>query len=287
MKVGTYCAECLYRKQQMLTNDPEYLREIKKIIDSRRENDTAPYLLFLFGKTRARLFGEVGSMRDTKKQYNNDVLAMENTIRARIEADADPLLAALVFARIGNYIDFGALNQVDGNTLLSLLEQAHIQEQDRKTLLSFKAQCRTAKRFLLIADNCGEIVLDKLFIEVLKKSFPHLKVSVLVRGKEVLNDATVEDAHDAGMDTLAEVISSGEAIAGTIYELLPAQAKAALDQADVILAKGQGNYESLYGQGRHIFYSLLCKCELFTERFHMPLLSGVFVEENAEPSCAG
>lgn len=122
-------------------------------------------------------------------------------------------------------------------------------------------------------------MLDKLFIEQLRKRFPELEIKIMVRGSEVLNDATLEDACYVGMDKLTEVISNGNAVAGTVYDMLPDEAKKALDTADVILAKGQGNYESLCRQGRHIFYSFLCKCELFTSRFNVPRLTGVFVEE--------
>ena len=130
-----------------------------------------------------------------------------------------------------------------------------------------------------MADNCGEIVLDKLFLEQLLKEFPNLKTTVLVRGKEILNDATPEDTAYTGMDELAEIVTNGSSLAGIVYEQLPEDAKGAIDRADVILSKGQGNYETLSGQGRHIFYSLLCKCDQFTQRFQVPLLTGIFVEE--------
>ena len=87
------------------------------------------------------------------------------------------------------------------------------------------------------------------------------------------------DAKHTGLDKVADIISNGEAIAGTIYDMMPQDAKNALDEADVILAKGQGNYETLSKQGRHIFYSFLCKCDLFTNRFGVPKLTGIFVEE--------
>ena len=101
----------------------------------------------------------------------------------------------------------------------------------------------------------------------------------MVRGGEVLNDATAEDACYVGLDAFAEIISNGEAIAGTIYEMLPENAKEILDNSDIILAKGQGNYESMSGQGRHVFYEFLCKCDLFTSRFNVPKLTGMFIEE--------
>ena len=182
-------------------------------------------------------------------------------------------------ARIGNYIDFGAMNHVDQKEFLELFKDTGMREDDKRTYEVFLKECAKGKNFLLVCDNCGEIVLDKLFIEQLKKRFPHLSVMALVRGAEVLNDATEEDAAYSGLDKTARIISNGEAIAGTVYSMMPQEARGALDNADVILAKGQGNYESMAGFGRHVFYMFLCKCELFTGRFDVPRLTGIFIEE--------
>ena len=143
-------------------------------------------------------------------------------------------------------------------------------------------QLNKAKSFLLIADNAGEIVFDKLLLIELQKLFPHLKITVMVRGGEVSNDATMEDAKYVGLDKAANVISNGMPIAGTVYQMLSAEARQAIDSADVILSKGQGNYESLSGYGRHIFYSFLCKCDLFTSRFNVPKFTGMFIEDNKQ-----
>ena len=171
------------------------------------------------------------------------------------------------------------MNHVDEDTCLGLLEGAALRKDERKVFRHLMAECSDAQRFLLITDNCGEIVLDKLFLEQLKKRFPWLKLQVLVRGQEVLNDVTPEDAVYAGICRIAEIISNGKAIAGTVYDMLPDEARRALDRVDVIFAKGQGNYESLSGQGRHIYYTFLCKCDLFTSRFSVPPLTGMLVEE--------
>lgn len=329
MRVNENCAVCLYDKQRQVTDDPAYLDEVKRIIENRSENDTAPYLVYLFGREYERRYGKRASYRDIKKRFNRLVLSMEDRIRKLIEADEDPLTTAMAYARIGNYIDYGALDHVDEETFLSLLQtktmpeqevrrhgqrkirggdyslasqdtcapsqasgvnktlssvystlhNAAVREQDKEAMDSMIRQCAEAEHFLLIADNCGEIVLDKLFLEQLKKRFPHLKITVLVRGGEVLNDATVEDAREAGIDQLADIVSNGTTVAGTVYEMISREAKEAMDRADVILAKGQGNYESLCRQGRHIFYSFLCKCDLFTGRFQVPKLTGILVEE--------
>lgn len=279
MRVNETCAACLYDKQKTRSNDPAYLESVRRIIDQRRESDTSPYLVYLFNQAYEKQFGPGSSYAEIKKQFNDLVLSMEERIREIIETSPDPLAASMVYARIGNYIDYGAMNHVDEKTFLSLFENTSLSSHDRQVLDSLISQCKQADRFLLVADNCGEIVLDKLFLEQLKKQFPHLHLTVMVRGGEVLNDATEEDAACSGISDIAEVISNGTSVAGTIYDMISEEAKTALDRADVILAKGQGNYESLCGQGRHIFYSFLCKCGLFTERFQVPKLTGMLVEE--------
>ena len=282
MRVNDQCAACLLDKQEHKTNDPEYLEKVERILKNRKESDTAPYLVYLFNQAYERRFGKTEPYKEIKRTYNDYVLSLEDAIRLRIESDCTPLAASFAYARIGNYIDFGAMNQVDSNTFMDLLSSARVSEPDLPVLESLIRECGSANRFLLIADNCGEIVLDKLFLEQVKKQFPKIQISVLVRGEEVLNDVTCEDARYVGLDSIAEIISNGSSMAGTVYEMLPDDAKAAMDHADVILAKGQGNYETLSGQGRHIFYSLLCKCELFTNRFKVPKLTGLLIEENGE-----
>lgn len=282
MRVNTNCADCLMDKQRRISKDANYLSEIQALIDNRKETDTAPYLIYLFNKVYEKNYGKREPYKEIKKAYNDLVLSMESEIRSRIEADTDPVSTAFAFARIGNYIDYGALDTVDSDTLLNLLRDTHLNDSDLPVMRSFRASCENAKTFLLIADNCGEIVLDKLFIEQLLKEYPQLRATVLVRGSEVLNDATAEDAYYVSMDDVADIVSSGTSVAGTIYDMLTDEARTAIDRADVILAKGQGNYESLCGQGRHIYYSLLCKCDLFIERFKVPKLTGMFIEENRD-----
>ena len=113
MRVIESCAECLYDKQKHLSDDEEYLREVRQIIADRAEQDTAPYLVYLFGQVYERRFGKKAPFGEIKRKYNDMVLSMEDTIRARIESAPDPLAAALACARVGNYIDFGAMNSVE------------------------------------------------------------------------------------------------------------------------------------------------------------------------------
>ena len=279
MRISESCAACLYDKQKNKTDDEEYLSEIRSLLDNRKETDTSPYMVYLFNKVHIRRFGAGADYKDIKKKYNDLVLGMEESLREEIVKSEDPLAKALIMARVGNYIDFGAMNHVDQDEFLTLFRDTEMREDDRQTYDSFREACEKGKTFLLVCDNCGEIVLDKLLLEQIVRRFPHLTMKALVRGGEVLNDATADDAAYVGLDKIAQIISNGDAIAGTVYDLMPETAKKALDEADVILAKGQGNYETMSDQGRHIFYEFLCKCDLFTSRFKVPRLTGIFTEE--------
>lgn len=279
MHMNEMCASCMISKQEALSDNREYLDTIRKILDEHIGEDSSPYMALRFAQAYEKFFGPAESYAAIRKQYNDLVLSMEDAVRKNIEASEDPLFSALIYSRTGNYIDFAALDHVEPETLIRLLEENKADAHDHETYKSFLSQCENAESFLLLADNCGEIVLDRLMLEQLHKRFPKLKLTVMVRGGEVVNDALTEDAVYAGIPALADVITCGSATGGVVPALMSAEAKAAMDEADVILAKGQGNYEGLYGEGWHIFYLLLCKCEMFAQRFNVPRMTGMFTEE--------
>ena len=282
MRVNDLCASCLLRGQRKKTDNAEYLARVEEMIANRTDDDSSPVLGYRFHELFKEYGGTLKSFAKEKKQYNDLALSIEGKISERISKADYPLAKALMYSRVGNYIDFGAMVNVNEEEFLSLLEKAEIKEEELSVLSSMEEQLNKAKSFLLIADNAGEIVFDKLLLIELQKLFPHLKITVMVRGGEVSNDATMEDAKYVGLDKAANVISNGMPIAGTVYQMLSAEARQAIDSADVILSKGQGNYESLSGYGRHIFYSFLCKCDLFTSRFNVPNFTGMFIEDNKQ-----
>ena len=286
VRLDPECIRCLLKKH--LNAAPEtaseaertaYMQRMLRLIADASPFEGAPVLVSEIEALQREMFGIVRDFSKEKAAFNELMLSLEDGLWQKITEAQDPLYAAVQFAMIGNYIDFGAIRNVDEKTFLSLLERDDFSSHDLQTFESFTAECAESKSLLLLADNCGEIVLDKLFLEQLGQRYPQMKLSVMVRGGEVLNDATVEDALYAGIDSVAEIISSSVAVSGTVYDMISDEAKHALDNADVILSKGQGNYEALSGQGRHVFYSFLCKCERFTNRFNVPSLTGMFVEE--------
>ena len=186
---------------------------------------------------------------------------------------------ALRFAQIGNFIDFGAMDSVDDAKLMEFLEQAEALPLSEETYGKFAENLKTARKLVYMTDNCGEIVLDKLLLESIQKAAPYVKCTVIVRGEPVLNDATMEDALQVGIEKCGKVIPNGTNIAGTYIPWVSAEAKKALDEADILISKGQGNFESLHGCGLNIYYLFLCKCQWFMERFGLPQYSGVFINE--------
>ena len=123
------------------------------------------------------------------------------------------------------------------------------------------------------------IVLDKILIQLIQELYPQIKITVIVRGKSVLNDATLEDAKEIGLTKLVRCIGNGTGAPGTVFKDLNEDAKQALTDADVIVSKGQGNFESMVGEGFNPYYIFLCKCELFVRRFGLKQYEAVFIKE--------
>lgn len=287
MHITESCVTCLYNRQaqrvnhcQDSTKKAAFLSEIKTALDERAADACSPYMVYVFNQIYAKYFEITDEYSDIKKEYNTLVMSLEDKIEEKINASSNPLETAAIYARTGNYIDYGAVRDVDHETFLSLLDESRKLGLDTQVWQSFCRKCENGSHFLLLCDNCGEIVLDKLFIRQLKKSFAHLEISAMVRGGNVLNDATLEDAAYCGMAEEASVIPSGIALAGTIPDMLAPNALKVLQNANVILAKGQGNYESMAGNGIPAFYSFLCKCDLFISRFQVPRFTGMFIEES-------
>lgn len=224
-----------------------------------------------------RFYGlEPDRFRQEKLDSNRFVMARLDKIRETAEAAPDPVLAGLQLAILGNYIDFSALQgEVSFEKLDKMLESALEME-----LPEYERLCRDlakAKKLLYLTDNAGEIGFDRIFAEQIHKAYPELQITFCVRGGPAQNDATREDAEAVGIPF--PVIDNGNCIAGTHIPELSEEAKIAMDEADVILSKGQGNAETLLGCGYNIYYAFLIKCPRFIQRYGKPKLTPMLVKE--------
>lgn len=226
-----------------------------------------------------KVYGVSGDRFEEEKCFSNRfVMERLDEIRARVEAAEDPVYAGLQFAILGNYIDFSALyGEVSFEKLDEMLEKAPTMHVDQHSYAQFCADLEAGKRLLYLTDNAGEIGFDRIFAEQIAKRYPHVQITFCVRGGITLNDATRADAEAVGIPF--PVIDNGNNIAGTVLEALGAEAKLAMDTADVIIAKGQANAETLLDCGYNIYYAFLVKCVRFVERFQKPKLTPMLVRE--------
>lgn len=285
MQLNSACLKCILEKQldaaDKIAEEEQRLKYLQKVMLTLGEAEhsiSAPVVVDRLGAVQKEFMGEPVSYEKEKKFYNDLLLGMEKELRKLIESDADPLKKALLLSRRGNYIDYGAMKSVGREEFLSFLnggEEAIAEDVYGK----FLQDLERARGFVLLCDNCGEVVLDKLFLEQLGRRFPELSITAVVRGEAVLNDVTLKDALYIGMDRVTGLLENGSSIAGTALEYLPAQVREVIEKADVVLSKGQGNFETIHGCGLNIYYLFLCKCGYFVEKFGLAKFDGVFCRE--------
>lgn len=280
------CVKCMTRK--FLDGCPEsaseaermeYLKHLFAILSSAKPEEGAPVVTYYIEQLQKKMFGVSADFTDIKRAFNELMLSQETRILADIKAADEPLKKAIQYVMCGNYIDFGVLDNVNDDQLLELLSKADTQKIDDTMYHELYTDLSHADQLTYITDNCGEIVLDKLMIQTIKSEFPAIKTDIIVRGMPALNDATMEDAVQTGLTDIANVTGNGTGIAGTFLPKISDEASRIIHNADVLISKGQGNFETLRGCGLNIYYIFLCKCRLFTERFHTKQYEGILTNE--------
>lgn len=292
MKLHPFCIGCQMRSQERKIrhfDDKEkkllYMKEICRRFAEAKEYDCSPSLSADFNEFYSEFWGvPVKDFTEIKKDYNTLMMNLEDKLRAIIKSSPDPLESALIHARIGNYIDFAAMENVDKDTVLSMIENENKEPLESQEYARFKEDMASAKSLVYLTDNCGEIVLDKLAVEVLKEYYPNTEITVIVRGEPVVNDATMEDAQMCGLTEIVKVIGNGSNVGGTWLPGINDETRSLLQNADVILSKGQGNFETLHTCDLNIYYLFLCKCERFVRFFDVPLFQGMFINDHRLPS---
>ena len=284
--LDSYCLLCHLRRNIELVRPlgteeqtMAFAREMMRMYLSAPEGVSAPW----FGPKVADMlhqhYGlEIDRYRQEKQDSNRFILEHMEEVRQRIRAAQDPVFAGLQFAILGNYLDFSALRgQVSFETMGQMLEKAEEMELNPEIYQDFCNQLSRGKKLLYLTDNAGEIGFDRLFAEEISRKFPHLEITFCVRGGIAQNDATREDAAAVGIPF--PIIDNGNRVAGTQLDQLSEEAKQALETADVILAKGMANVETMLGCGYNIFYAFLIKCQRFVDRFGAPMFTPMLVKE--------
>ncbi len=288
MQFGQKCYQCITERYTKIAQKhgggekgERYVAEIQQAMNTAPAGVAMPYLSPVFGEITARYYGADGADYEKGKKLSNELmLSLLPELQKIAQTADDPLRTAFALAQIGNYIDFTALyGKVDFDTLRSLLQDTGRYLPEETEYRNFLADLSGAKSLVYICDNAGEIVADRVAAEQLHAAFPDLSMIFAVRGLPTVNDALREDAINAGLDQFGRIVDNGSGISGTEMAYLGKEMKAALEGAGVIVAKGQGNFETMLGCGLNVYYSFLCKCERFTKFFGVPPMTGMFVNE--------
>lgn len=260
----------------------EYMREICRIVrDTDYEREAAPVVEGKIIRLRREMLGITEDFSAEKHSFNRLLMGIYNELRAKIDASEDPLRSAIQLAMAGNYIDFGTVSDVNEARLMEMLDEAAQRNVDPVEYENLKRDIQRDGEIVYCHDNCGEIVLDKLLIETIKKCYPNQHIVSVVRGGNVQNDVTLEDAEEIALTEVSdEVISNGvQDIAGTELPQLPKSVYERISGAKLVIAKGQGNFETLQGCGMNIYYLFLCKCPRYTTWFDLERFSGVLAND--------
>ena len=208
-----------------------------------------------------------------KKKYNQQMLDQYPTFREMVEQSDTPFDTAMRLAIGGNVIDFGAKYLFDVMETIHSAMESELAIDDSARL---QKAVENAESLLYIGDNCGEIVLDKLFLENLDVS----EKTFVVRGGPVINDITMDDARMVGMEKVARVVSTGDDSPGAVWERSSEEFRSLFNEADVVISKGQGNLEGLIEMKHdNLYYLLVTKCDLIAERISTQ--KGAFVVRKA------
>jgi len=205
------------------------------------------------------------------KQKSNRVgLRIYDRLKKEVTSSRDKLLTAVEIAIIGNIIDYGAKNHLDVDKELDRMldEEERAIKKENKHIFDyreFRRQIQLAETILYLADNAGETVFDRVLIEEIKKADKTKKIIYAVKEKPVINDALIKDAVFCGIDQATEIISSGCDAPGTVLSLCSRGFLAIYKKADMIISKGQGNFEALSEAKRQIFFLFMAKCPVIAK----------------------
>jgi len=275
MKLRLDCVVCIAKQAleavRLATNNPkiqeEVLRRVMRHLTEIGWIGTPPQLVRASRVVELieELTGVYDPYKDLKRASNDEALAMLNEVKSLIASHEDSLRAAVKVAIAGNIIDFVAVETYD---LRATIEKVMKQEPAIDDYSRLRGEVLSAETLLYFADNAGEIVFDKLLVEemIRVRGKPLRRISFVVKGGPIINDATIEDALYVGLDKLPNIefkkVSSGKP--GTGPELSSPEVLSWIRNHDLVISKGQGNYEDLSDIGE-VYFLLIAKCPVVAE----------------------
>ena len=292
MKTSLDCLPCLLRQATEAIRlgakddnvDVMVVRELLLASTTLDFDQPPPQLSGALQAQLREITGCADPYREAKQRFNRLALELLPPLAAAVASSADPFGAAVRLAIAGNIIDLGAKSGLTEEEARSAAASALAQPLVGP-LEALRRAARKARRILYLCDNAGEIVFDRVLIEQL----PRGTVTVAVRGQAVINDATREDALVAGLAEIAEVVDNGSAMPGTVLADCSPEFRRRFTEADLVIAKGQGNFESLHAEPAPLFCLFRVKCPTAAAHCGHPVGSHLIwrAPRRAKPTGAG
>lgn len=277
------CIPCIFRQAldgaRRISDDPalheRVLREVAGWIQTADLAEPPPVMAWRLHRLLVQLTGIENPYAEAKHRDNALALGLLPELRDRLAASPDPFRLAVRLAIAGNQIDLGPKSTMSADEVLDAVRR--VEEQPFVgDVAAFEKRVRSATTVLYLADNAGEIVVDRLLIEAIGPA----KTTAVVRGAPIINDATLADAKEAGLTDLCTVIPNGAAIPGTVVERCSSEVQHAFADADLVISKGQGNYETLSDAPREIFFLMKVKCPVIAARTGHPVGTQVLMKNS-------
>lgn len=268
MKVHLDCFPCFLKQAiiagRLATDDYDtqikVIKAVLPVIEATVTSKPPSYSTTFLHRAIRQALGK-DPFAEVKKRYNQVALSLYPRLVDLLQSSTNPLQTALRLAIAGNIIDFGIYTTINIDETIERALHTRLEIDFTQELIeAIKPQLK----ILYLLDNAGEIVFDRLLIEQLIKA--GAVVTAVVKGSAVLNDATIEDAKEVGLDKVCRIIDNGSDCIGTTLEFVSEEFLKEFYQVDLIISKGQGNFESLFFEqdlkGRAIFYLLQAKCDV-------------------------
>ena len=266
LKARPDCIPCSLRQalsaaRRVSTDEWVHAKVLKRVMAAMVDTDldrSPAEVTFEALQIASKLLGGEDAFAEDKRRHNALVKALLPHLRRRVAESSDSLSLAARLAIAGNVMDLGIASEVDARAEIDGAVEAKLAIND---LPSFREAVRSAKSVFYLLDNAGEAVLDLLLIE----QFRRKDVVCLARGSPVLNDVTEEDAIEAGLGDVATVRSPGAPMLGFVPSLADPEIRDLFVKADLVIAKGQANLETLHGADREVFFLLRAKCPVVAD----------------------
>ncbi len=261
MKARLECIPCLLKQSlnatRVVTDDQAVQEKVLKsvmaeLLDSPLDS-SPPLIAHTIYAIVDDITGRYDPYKSLKMEYNRIAMEMYPDLKDIVDKSDDRLFTAVKLAIAGNIIDFGADIQFDVEETIRDVLTKEFAINDYPL---FVESLEDSENILYLADNAGEVGFDRILIEEI---IDYADVVYAVKKKPIINDATIDDAIFCGIDSIAEIVTTSDT-PGTILERCDPEFVEIYRSADVIISKGQGNYETLSEEAGNIFFMLLAKC---------------------------